>query len=473
MKVLVIGLNGLGLMPTTCRKARILVKEKKAVVVRKTPYTIQLKYKTGVAGKAEIGIDTGSQHIGVGIISEDRVVSKAEHSMRSTMEKRALNETRKTYRRGRRYRKVRYRHPKFKARTKRFYSEKPVRRNGHMTHWVKKTNSFDSNRRKGWLPSSIQSKIDHHIRIIGNYMEALPVGTKLRIELARFDIARMKDSSVHGEMYQKGRMYDHENATAYVFHRDGYKCRVCHSKAGSRRTDGSVVKIRAHHIDYRSKGATDNPDRMATVCDRCHCESSHKEGGILYKWMVDGKKFARGYRDMTFMNILRKRMLKAFPEAEKTYGNITSADRKEMGLEKTHANDAVAIAAGGRDVIDSEETVYYQQVHKKKRSLHEAKPRKGRKKPNKDAVRNSKNTKKVTITRDKKEVTFYIYDRVSYNGKAGWISGFTGTSAYVKDENNEYIKYENATYNQIKLKDLEVISHNNNWLVGARQQIGK
>ena len=79
----------------------------------------------------------------------------------------------------------------------------------------------------------------------------------------------------------------------------------------------------------------------------------------------------------------------------------------------------------------------------------------------------------MTITRDKKEVTFYIYDRVSYNGKAGWISGFTGTSAYVKDENNEYIKYENATYNQIKLKDLEVISHNNNWLVGARQQIGK
>ena len=40
--VLVIGNNGHGLMPTTERKARILLKEKKAVVVRKVPYTRRL-----------------------------------------------------------------------------------------------------------------------------------------------------------------------------------------------------------------------------------------------------------------------------------------------------------------------------------------------------------------------------------------------------------------------------------------------
>ena len=42
MKVLVIGSNGLGLMPTTERKARLLLKEHKAVRVRKIPYTIRL-----------------------------------------------------------------------------------------------------------------------------------------------------------------------------------------------------------------------------------------------------------------------------------------------------------------------------------------------------------------------------------------------------------------------------------------------
>ena len=60
MKVLVIGMNGLGLMPTTPRKARILLKEKKAQVVRKVPFTIQLLYKTGCAVQTKtLGIDTG------------------------------------------------------------------------------------------------------------------------------------------------------------------------------------------------------------------------------------------------------------------------------------------------------------------------------------------------------------------------------------------------------------------------------
>ena len=91
MKVLVIGMNGLGLMPTTPRKARILLKEKKATVVRKVPFTIKLLYKTGCATQAKgLGVDTGSQHIGIGVITEKKVLTKAEHTLRSTMEKRSL-----------------------------------------------------------------------------------------------------------------------------------------------------------------------------------------------------------------------------------------------------------------------------------------------------------------------------------------------------------------------------------------------
>ena len=44
--VLVIGMNGVGLMPTTPRKARVLLQEGKAEVYRKTPFTIKLLYKT-------------------------------------------------------------------------------------------------------------------------------------------------------------------------------------------------------------------------------------------------------------------------------------------------------------------------------------------------------------------------------------------------------------------------------------------
>lgn len=42
MSVLVIGLNGRPLMPTTTRKARILLKANKASVICRNPFTIHL-----------------------------------------------------------------------------------------------------------------------------------------------------------------------------------------------------------------------------------------------------------------------------------------------------------------------------------------------------------------------------------------------------------------------------------------------
>ena len=478
MKVLVIGLNGLGLMPTTPRKARLLVKAKKAIVARRNPYTIRLLYKTGTATQpVTLGIDTGSQHIGIAIVTPEQVLSKTEYALRQSMEKRALLEKRREARRSRRYRKTPYRRPKFRHHTKRVYSEVRIKRNKRMTHWIKIKREYGSDRPTGWLPPSIQSKLDIHERIIRRYLEALPPGTRLNIEKARFDIARMKDPEIHGELYQKGRMYDYENVKAYVFARDGYKCRVCGRRAGSKREDGSIVKLHAHHIDFRSRAATDNPDRMASVCTRCHSAASHKTGGILYQWMEQGKAFARGYRDATFVSIISARLAKAFPEAVFTYGNITKADREEMGLAKSHANDAAAIASHwylllGKVPTDCADTVYVQQVRNGKRSLHEMNPRKGRKVPNRAAKRNAKNTASVTIRRNGRPVTFCVYDKVSCQGKTGWISGFTGTAAYVKDRDDEYIRPEGKSYSQVNLSGLRILSRNHNWLIGARAHIG-
>ena len=157
-------MNGLGLAPTTPGKARRLLKDKRASVACRQPFTIRLKYKTGCAHPELIlGEDTGSQHIGFAIVerlSEDsgRVLDKAEYRLRPTMEKRALLEKRAAYRRGRRYRKTRYRHPKYRIKTKRIYCEEPVKRNGHMTHWKKETGCFGTSRPEGWLPPSIRSK---------------------------------------------------------------------------------------------------------------------------------------------------------------------------------------------------------------------------------------------------------------------------------------------------------------------------
>ncbi len=474
MCVFVIGLTGKRLMPTTPRKARILLKHKKAEVYCKRPFTIKLLYKTGsTVQDISLGVDTGSAHIGIAIVSNNKVLHKAEITLRSSVSKKALLETRKTYRRGRRYRKVRYHKPKFRHHTKRVYCEKPFKKKGKLHHWKKVPFKIDISRKEGWLPPSLQSKVYHHFDWIDRYMDVLPNRTHLVIEVGRFDMAHMQNPEIRGVMYQHGPQYEHENVKAYVFARDDYKCRVCGAKGGSvRKGTGKIVKLKAHHIQFRSKGATDNPKFMATVCDTCHTAEAHQPGGILYDWMVQNKKFTSGLRDATFMNILRRRMFAKYPDAVFTYGNITAADRKRLLLDKTHGNDAVAIAMRNEQgsIISQCKCIYVQQVRKKKRSLHEANPRKGRKQPNTQAKRNSKNTKKVGRVS--------LYDKVFHKQGVGWVTGFSSSACYIVDKYGEYVtkpaKKEGAKDNiLIPISEIKVLTHNNNWTIGPEAPLGK
>ena len=425
-------------------------------------------YKTGCATQPiTLGVDTGSQHIGIAIVSDDTVLSKSEYELRSTMEKRRLMETRKQYRRGRRYRKTRYRHPKFRFHTKRTYAEKPMKRNGHLTHWKKNTISCMSNRPSGWLPPSVQSKCDHHIRIISHYAEALPPDTRVVIEIGRFDMAHMLNPDIHGEEYQYGPLYEYENKKAYLLKLYDYKCPICGRKFGSKRADGTTVKACIHHVLYRSKGSSDNVGVLIPVCDHCHTAEAHQEGGALDKLRKIAEKQKsgiRGLRDAAMMNIAAKRLKAAFPNACYTYGNITHADREAIHLEKSHANDAVAIAKhldirffGDYTIHDCDYTALYRQVRKKKRSLHEANPRKGRNQPNREAKRNAKNTKRV------KNVC--LLDKIVYQNSIGIVTGFSNLYCRAVKADGSYLG-ANAKNKQpvLPVGQVVVLHHNNSWL---------
>lgn len=116
MIVYVINKHGKVLMPCQPRKARLLLKEKKAKIVSYNPFTIQLSYGSyGYKQDITVGIDTGSKHVGVAIVSEDKVLYKAEIELRQDVKENL--QTRKTYRRARRS-KLRYRQPRFLNRTR-------------------------------------------------------------------------------------------------------------------------------------------------------------------------------------------------------------------------------------------------------------------------------------------------------------------------------------------------------------------
>lgn len=92
--------------------------------------------------------------------------------------------------------------------------------------------------------------------------------------------------------------------------------------------------------------------------------------------------------------------------------------------------------------------------------MHEATARKGRKRKNTEAKRNSKNTKQVN--------GWYLNNEVICYGKQGWITGFNSTNssspaAFVVDKDGNYITVPGKSYKQVSLKLLKLIRHNNNW----------
>ncbi|MBO1581972.1 RNA-guided endonuclease IscB [Bacillus sp. XF8] len=417
MIVFVINKHGEALMPCSQRKARILLKSKKAKIINYKPFVIQLLYGSyGYKQPIKLGIDLGSKHIGVAIVSEDKVLAKGEIALRDDVK--GNLESKKIYRRSRRNRKTRYRKARFQNRT--------------------------SSKKEGWLPPSIQNRINNTFRWVDVFRTVLP-NPALHIEVGKFDVQKMMNPSIEGKDYQQGQTFSYHDVRYFVFARDNYTCQVCKKKNKI---------LNTHHIIYRSHGGSDRADNLITVCADCHTHENHQEGNVLWKWMQEGKKLPQ-YKETVFMNVIRRKVYNQYPDYHVTYGSVTTPHRKELGLEKSHYNDAIAIS--GISAVRSNPSTMFKivQFRKKKRSLHEATARKGRKQKNITSKRNEKNTKQVG--------DWCLNDQVRLFGKVGWISGFSGKSAYVKDINGNYVTIPRKTYKQVSLSKLERICRNNNW----------
>ena len=415
-RVFVLNMRGKPLMPCTQRKARLLLKEGKAIIKKYNPFTIQLTYATGEAMQdCHVGVDTGSKHIGIAITSGDKVLYKAEVELRQDVKSNL--DSKRIYRKNRRNRKTRYRQPRF----------------------------LNRKRNDKWLPPSLQSRISSTFHWIDTFCRLVPKH-KLHIEVGKFDVAKMINPEIKGVDYQQGQTYGFYDERYFVFTRDNYTCQVCGKSKDK--------VLRTHHIIYRSNGGTDRVDNLITVCTDCHTSDNHKKGGILYKWQQEHKK-VKQYKEPPFMNILRRRIFDKYSNAIITYGSETTPKRKEMMLDKTHYNDAIVISGIETIKENPNEWLLIKQFRKKKRSLHEANARKGRKEPNRTQKRNSKNTPYYK--------GFYLNDKVLILGKEGHITGFASSGVYIKGVDNNYITLPNKSYKLVGVANIRILNHNNNW----------
>ena len=418
-QVFVLNKHGKPLMPCKPRKARILLKKKQAKVVSHKPFTIQLTIESeNFVQPVTLGVDTGSKHIGYAVTSENKVLHYGEVTLRQDVSK--LIATRAMYRRSRRNR-LHYRKARF----------------------------LNRKRKAGWLPPSVQSKVDHTIRFIDTLLSVLP-NAELRLEIGQFDIQRIKNPNIKAWDYANGEAKGYDNIKQYVKARDHYTCQIC---------KGKNKPLHVHHIKYKSLGGSNSPENLLTVCTDCHTREAHQPGGVLHALMLKNKTVKTSYKHEQFMLVIAKRLMKQYPTAHYTYGYITRAKRRDLGLTKTHYNDAVAICNPER--IDEKPDNYFKivQFRKKKRSLHEATARKGRKVKNTESKRYSKNTKEMN--------GYCLGDYVEYSGRRGYVTGFSGKyKVRIKDINGEYIQTEGKPYSQVSMSRVRLTRkpRRNNWL---------
>ena len=313
--VYVLNKQGEPLMPCSPGKARLLLKQQKAHVVKRTPFTIKLLYgSAGYKQPITLGVDAGSKHVGLSASTEKRELYREEFTPRNDVVD--LLSTRKQYRRSRRYRKTRYRAPRFDNRI-------------HSKH-------------KGWLAPSVEVKIQEHITVIKRICRILPVAL-VRVETAEFDTQRLK-AMLEGKPlpvgtdYQLGEMYDEYNVRQYVLKRDNYTCQCC----GAHTTAKKAVKLHVHHLESRKMGGN-APGNLITLCITCH-DALHKG-----KVSLDNKKRGKPMRDAAFMGIMRRTLMSRLREelpitVQGTYGYITKMQREQNDIKKSHVNDARCIS---------------------------------------------------------------------------------------------------------------------------------
>lgn len=320
--VYVINTDGFPLMPTINVIARLLLKQGKAEVIKKTPFTIKLLYATtNYTQDLTLGIDTGSSKIGSAVVDDDNsVVYLSQTEIRNDISEKMKQ--RAKYRRNRRNRKTRYR----KAR------------------WLNRKNSIKTGR---FSPTMI-SKVNSHVKEINFVKTILPI-TRTIIETASFDPHALKNPEVlkYKWMYQKGINYGFANTKAYVLDRDNYTCQHCKGKSKD-------SKLEVHHIIFRRNGGSDESDNLIVLCKTCHDKLHLGEISLKKNGKLKGQ-----LKHATQMNSIRQQLLKLFPNAEETYGFITKEHRQLMNLPKEHYMDAVAISSQGNPVIFKNEAVLY------------------------------------------------------------------------------------------------------------------
>lgn len=418
--------HGKPLMPTTrLGKVYRLLKTQKAHIVSYEPFTIQLDYEpdTHIIQPMTLGVDSGAIHSGYSVANEQREFYSSEVIARDNISYRISD--RRMYRQNRRYRKTRYRKPRFNNR---------------------------KNKKKGWLPPSLEQKVAVQLNEIDHLHRHFPIETII-VEVAEFNIQKIKNPDISGKDYQQGTLQGY-NIRNYLLEKHGRKCFYC---------DKEVSNFEVEHMLPKAKGGSNRIDNLTLSCHSCNQKKGTLTAEEFIKQTLPAEKVAkklkqlskekRLFKYMAHMNATRWTLYDAindkYPNVKMTYGYITKYNRIQAGLPKTHLIDAKCIT-GFAQVPSFDTTVVKMKMRRHNRQLHRATFSKGH-------VRKAASLPTVMFG-------FRLYDIVMYNNHRYYIKGRRSNGSFTL-VSLEGLKDEDRTY-----KKLTLLAHTNAYLIKLKEK---
>jgi 5-methylcytosine-specific restriction endonuclease McrA len=304
------------LNPVHPGRARLLLKQGKAAVYRRCPFTIMLTraVEQPTLHPLRIKVDPGSQTTGIALVNDPtgEVVWAAELTHRGEQIKRDLDR-RRAVRRSRRQRKTRYRKARFDNRRK----------------------------RTGRLPPSLESRVCNVLTWVRRLMRLCPV-TAISQELVRFDTQALEHPDIEGVEYQHGQLSGYE-VREYLLLKWNHQCAYC---------DARGVPLELDHVQPRSKHGSNRVSNLTLACLSCNQrkgnrdvrEFLHDDPARLARMLTHMKA---PLRDAAAVNATRwalyERLKVLGLPVECGSGGLTKYNRVMRGLDKTHWLDAANV----------------------------------------------------------------------------------------------------------------------------------
>lgn len=191
------------------------------------------------------------------------------------------------------------------------------------------------NRSKGWIPPTLQSRVDNIESIVKKLMDIIPL-TDISYENVKFDTQLFNDKNIKGVEYQQGTLMGYE-VREYLLEKFQRKCIYCGK---------DNCRLEIEHITPKSRGGTNKIDNLGISCHDCNQLKGNKTAEEFGYRNIQ-KQVKRTLKDCAILNATRWKIYNILCNtglnAECGTGALTKMNRINQGLEKDHHFDACCI----------------------------------------------------------------------------------------------------------------------------------